>query len=160
MCARVPEESAVNITDIYQHNPVTIRESEELTTAAQLMRERHIGYLVVVEPQVSGAARPVGVLTDRDIVVGVIAKGADPRELRVADVMTRNPVTVEESHSLAAALREMRRIGVRRIPVVGALGQLRGVLSLDEVLDALAEELLGVVGSIRSELRMESALRP
>ena len=156
----VAEESAVNVIDICKPNPVTARESDELTSAARLMRERHIGYLVVVEPQVSGGVRPVGVLTDRDIVVGVIAKGADPRELRVADVMTRSPVTVEESCSVAVALREMRRIGVRRIPVIGALGQLRGVLSLDEVLDALAEELLGVVGSIRSELRMESALRP
>ena len=149
----------MNVAEIYKHNPVTIRESEELVSAAQLMRERHIGYLVVVEPQECGAV-PVGVLTDRDIVVGVIAKGADPREFCVADVMTRSPVTIEESQSLAAALREMRHIGVRRIPVVGTLGQLRGVLSLDEVLDALAEELLGVVGSIRSELRLEGALRP
>lgn len=150
----------MNIADIYKRSPVTVRESEDLTAAARLMRERHIGYLVVVEPQLSGAVRPIGVLTDRDIVVGVIAKGADPRELRVGDVMTRQPVMIDESKSLAAALSEMRRIGVRRMPVVGALGQLLGVLSLDEVLDALAEELLGVVGSIRSELRVEGALRP
>ncbi len=150
----------MNIADIYKHAPVTIHESEDLSAAARLMRERHIGYLVVVEPYLSGAVKPVGVLTDRDIVISVIAKGADPRELRVGDVMTRKPVMIDESKTLAAALGEMRRIGVRRIPVVGALGELLGVLSLDEVLDALAEELLGVVGSIRSELRVEGALRP
>jgi CBS domain-containing protein len=150
----------VNIRDIYTHAPVTIRESEDLVAAARLMREHHIGYLVVVEPHVSGSVKPVGVLTDRDIVVSVIAKGTDPRELRVGDVMTRKPVMIDESKSLAAALSEMRRIGVRRMPVVGAPGELLGVLSLDEVLDALAEELLAVVGSIRSELRQEAALRP
>ena len=150
----------MNIAEIYKHAPVTIRESEDLTAAARLMRERHIGYLVVVEPHLSGALQPIGVLTDRDIVVSVIAKGADPRELRVGDVMTRKPVMIDESESLAAALGEMRRIGVRRMPVVGDLGQLLGVLSLDEVLDALAAELLAVAGSIRSELRAEGALRP
>lgn len=149
----------MRIIDIYKRDPITIRESEELTAAARLMRERHIGYLVVVEPDLAGV-RPVGVLTDRDIVVGVIARSADPRELRVGDVMTRKPVVIDEASPLPGALAEMRRIGVRRIPVVGALGQLLGVLSLDEVLDALAEELRGVVGSIRSELRMERALRP
>ena len=150
----------MNVAEMYKRAPVTIRESEDLTAAARLMRERHIGYLVVMEPYLSGALQPIGVLTDRDIVISVIAKGADPRELRVGDVMTRKPVMIDESKSLAAALGEMRRIGVRRMPVVGALGQLLGVLSLDEVLDALAEELVAVAGSIRSERRVEGALRP
>jgi CBS domain-containing protein len=150
----------LNITEICKRDPITIRESEDLVAAARLMRERHIGYLVVVEPQLPGAFKPIGVLTDRDIVVAVVAKGTDPGQLRVGDVMTRKPVLAGEGMSLSHALDEMRRIGVRRMPVVGALGQLVGVLSLDDVLDALAEELHGVVGSIRSELRMEAALRP
>ncbi len=150
----------MNITAICKRSPVTVRETDELTAAAQLMRERHIGYLVVVEPQLPGAFRPIGVLTDRDIVVAVVAKGADPRALRVGDVMTRQPVVIEEGRSLAYALGEMRRIGVRRMPVVAPLGQLVGVLSLDDVLDALAEDLVGVAASIRSELRAEAALRP
>ncbi|HEV2285579.1 MAG TPA: CBS domain-containing protein [Steroidobacteraceae bacterium] len=149
------------VSEICRRNPVTIRAAEELGTAAALMRERHIGYLIVVEPHPPYAApRPVGVLTDRDLVVTVLAKGADMRLLKVGDVMTRDPVVVSEDGSLNAALAEMRRIGVRRIPVVDAVGQLVGVLALDEVLDALAQELLGVIGSIRTELRTESARRP
>src|SRR5690242_2827795 len=78
-------------------NVVTVRQFDELTAAAQLMREKHIGYLVVVEPDVAeGGARPIGVLTDRDIVVAVVAGGADARALRVGDVMTQQPVTVAE----------------------------------------------------------------
>lgn len=148
------------VSEICRRNPVTIGEHEELDTAAKLMRERHIGYLIVVEPYPPHAApRAVGVLTDRDIVVGVLAKGTDPRLVRVGDVMTREPVVVSEDASLNAALADMRRIGVRRIPVVDAVGQLVGVLSLDEVLDAVAQELLGVIGSIRTEVRTEGARR-
>lgn len=148
------------VSEICRRNPVTIGAHEELDTAAKLMRERHIGYLIVVEPYPPHAApRPVGVLTDRDIVVGVLAKGTDPRLVRVGDVMTREPVVVSEDASLNAALADMRRIGVRRIPVVDAVGQLVGVLSLDEVLDAVAQELLGVIGSIRTEVRTEGARR-
>lgn len=149
------------VSEICRRNPVTIQAHEELDRAAQLMRERHIGYLIVVEPYPPHAAsRPVGVLTDRDIVVGVLAKGADPRLLKVGDVMTREPRVVSEDASLNSGLAEMRRIGVRRIPVVDVVGQLVGVLSLDEVLDALAQELLGVIGSIRTEVRAEGARRP
>ena len=149
------------VSEICRRNPVTIRAAEELATAAARMRERHIGYLIVVEPYPPHAApRPVGVLTDRDIVVGVLAQGADMRLVKVGDVMTRDPVVVCEDRSLNTALAEMRRIGVRRIPVVDTIGQLVGVLALDEVLDAVAQELLGVIGSIRTELRTEGDRRP
>ena len=149
------------VSEVCRRNPVTMRIQEELISAAALMRERHIGYLIVVEPHPPHAApRPVGVLTDRDLVVGVLAKGADVRLLKVGDVMSRDPIVVCEDSSLNSALAEMRRIGVRRIPVVDAVGQLVGVLSLDEVLDAIAEELRGVIGSIRTEVRAEGARRP
>jgi CBS domain-containing protein len=149
------------VSEICRRNPVTIRAHEELEIAAKLMRERHIGYLIVVEPYPPHAApRVVGVLTDRDIVVGVLAKGTDPRQFKVGDIMTRMPVVVSEDASLNSALGEMRGIGVRRVPVVDAIGQLVGVLSLDEVLDAVAQQLLGVIGSIRSEIRTEGARRP
>jgi CBS domain-containing protein len=140
---------------------VTIRPFDELTAAARLMREEHIGYLIVVEPNLGDATvNPVGVLTDRDIVVTVVARETDPRSLKVGDVMTRQPVVAAEDDSIATALQEMRRIGVRRLPVVGQRGQLVGVLSLDDVLDGLAAELQNVAGSIRREQQVESALRP
>lgn len=151
----------MNVAKLCHRNVVTVRQFDELTTAAQLMRERHIGYLVVVEPEFTdGSLKPVGVLTDRDIVVTVVARATDPRTLRVGDIMTRQPVVAAESDPLDKALQEMRRIGVRRLPVVGGRGQLVGVLSLDEVLDALAAELQSVSGSIRNEQRIEGALRP
>jgi predicted transcriptional regulator len=153
--------AASNIASICQRNVVTVRAYEELTAAARLMREKHVGYLIVAEPDPQDqTVRPVGVLTDRDIVVAVVAKEADVRSLRVEDVMTRAPVVVAEGASIASALREMRRIGVRRVPVVDYRGKLVGVLSLDDVLTVLAAELQDLAGSIRNEQRIEGALRP
>ena len=151
----------MNVGKMCKRNVVTVRELDELNSAAELMREKHVGYLVVVEQNPArGMAMPVGVLTDRDIVVSVLAKDANPRELRVGDIMTRQPVVIGEGRSIASALTEMRRIGVRRLPVVGSVGQLVGVLSLDDVFDALAGELLDVAGSVRNEQLIENSLRP
>src|SRR5579862_2257857 len=131
----------MKVLDICKRDVVTIREAEELTAAARLMREKHVGYLVVIEPELGEAAvTPVGVITDRDIVVAVVARETDPRALKVGDVMTRQPVLAREDGTVSAALHHMREIGVRRLPVVDRGGRLVGVLSLDDVLDALAEE--------------------
>lgn len=151
----------MEVAGLCHRNVVTVRRSEELTAAAELMRERHIGYLVVVEPTLAeSSVKPVGVLTDRDIVITVVARQTDPRTVRVGDVMTQQPVVVAETDSLEKALEEMRRIGARRLPVVGASGQLVGVLALDDIIDAVAMDLGNVAASIRNAQRMESALRP
>jgi CBS domain-containing protein len=151
----------MNIMNICHKSPVTVRRFDELVKAAQLMREKHIGYLVVVEPDVAdGSLRPIGVLTDRDIVITVVARETDPRALRVGDIMTQQPVTVSIADSIDKALRDMRRVGVRRLPVVGSRGELIGILSLDDVLDHLAGEFQNVAGSVRNERVIEGALRP
>lgn len=151
----------MKVGDICSRDVATIRELDGLTAAAQLMRQRHIGYVVVIEPKVGeSTGAPIGVITDRDIVVGVVAREADPRSLRVGDLMTRQPVLAAEDSSVSAALHHMREIGIRRVPVVDRVGRLIGVLSLDDVLDALAEQLMDVASSIRRELKVESALRP
>ena len=151
----------MNVGLLCRRNVVTVRKTDELTAAAKLMREHHIGYLVVIEPDFTGAtARPIGVLTDRDIVVGVVARDADPRTFTVADIMTPNPVVLELGDSISAALVEMRRVGVRRMPVIGNAGELVGLLALDDVLDVLAGELQNAASAIRKERRIESDLRP
>ena len=150
----------MNAGTLCKREPVTVREFDALTAAAKLMRERHVGYLVVVEPVLAdGGYKPVGVLTDRDIVIGVVAKEVDPRSLRVGDLMSRQPVIADENSSVESALNDMRRIGVRRLPVVSRDGELVGVLSLDDILDTLAGEMVAVSGSIQNELRLETALR-
>ncbi|HXW75505.1 MAG TPA: CBS domain-containing protein [Steroidobacteraceae bacterium] len=151
----------MNTGKLCRSSAVTVGREDELIKAAQLMREKHIGYLVVVASEAAdGLERPVGVLTDRDIVVTVVARETDPRTLRVGDVMTPSPVSALESDPLEKSLREMRRMGVRRLPVVGRRGELLGVLSLDDVIEALSNELQNVAGSIRNERVIEGTLRP
>jgi CBS domain-containing protein len=151
----------MNVGKLCKRDIATIGPRDELSAAAELMRERHVGYLVVVEPDpADNSQRPVGVLTDRDIVVSVVARQIDPRTLRVGEVMTEKPVVAAESDSMDKALASMRRIGVRRLPIVGGRGQLVGVMSLDDVLDSIAGELGDLAGSIRNEQRIEGALRP
>jgi CBS domain-containing protein len=145
----------MNVGRLCERQVVTVTPQQELVPAAELMREKHIGFLVVVEEY----GRPIGVLTDRDIVISVVAKRADPSLLTVADVMTRDPTTADEEESVVSALRTMRRIGVRRLPVVGSNGLLTGILSLDDVLDLLANELAEVSGAIHNERHLEGVQR-
>ena len=151
----------MNVAQLCSRNVVTVRKTDEVVAAARLMREQHVGYLVVIEPDFAGSTvRPIGVLTDRDIVVSIVARERDLRNLVVGDVMTQNPVIVDQFDSILTAVREMRRIGVRRMPGTGSLGELIGVLSLDDVLDSLAAELQNLAGAVHNELRLETELRP
>lgn len=129
-----------------------------LNGAARLMRENHVGSLVVVE-EPGGMRIVVGVLTDRDIVTAVVASDLVPSTLRVGDVMTTDLVTAREDDSLIDLMGTMRRKGVRRIPVVGAQGELVGVVALDDVLDILAQELGLLVAAIDSEGKRERQMR-
>jgi CBS domain-containing protein len=145
--------------ELLQREVMTVAPTDAVIAAARLMREKHIGYLVVTEPSGAGDLQPVGVLTDRDIVVTVVAPGIDPGTLRVGDIMTARPVVVSQEADVSAALDQMRRLGVRRMPVVGHRGEIVGVLSLDDVLDAVTSDMQRVAGSIRNERRIESSLR-
>jgi len=150
----------MNVGQICTRRVIMVRATDDLASAARLMRENHIGFLVVVEPSLQEAGfTPVGVLTDRDIVVSVVAREADPRSLRVGDVMTQKPLTVMTDDSIADALEQMKRIGVRRLPVVGDCGILEGVVSLDDVLTTMARDLRSAADAITRERAVESTLR-
>ncbi|HEY1892201.1 MAG TPA: CBS domain-containing protein [Steroidobacteraceae bacterium] len=144
----------MNAGSVCKRGVVTVKPSDDLIAAAHAMREKHVGYLIVSE-----RARVIGVLTDRDIVVAVLAQEVDARTLKVGDVMTRDPLLIEEDQSIEAVLCHMREAGVRRVPVVDRSGALSGVLSIDDVLERIAEDLLNIAGSIRNEQRMERAVR-
>jgi CBS domain-containing protein len=129
-----------------------------LPMAARLMRENHVGSLVVVD-EAGGQRIVVGVLTDRDIVTAVIAPGLDVDSVLVEDVMSTDLVTAREDDSLIDLMRAMRQKGVRRIPVVGDHNELIGVVTLDDVLDILSQELGLLVAAIDSEGRRERQMR-
>jgi CBS domain-containing protein len=137
---------------------VTVGRDIDIAAAAGVMRDNRIGYLIVTDVR-GGDGRPIGVLTDRDIVVKVLAKDVDPHALAVGDVMTPDPLVAADDDGISETLRRMRGLGVRRVPVVGARGQVSGVLSIDDVVDHIVGQLADVSGSIRNEQRFERILR-
>ena len=150
----------MNAYELCQRHVVTVRRHEELTTAAWMMRERNVGCLVVVEPAGAiGGERPIGMLTDRDIVTNVIARETDPRNVNVDDVMTRHPVTVWASATLEDALQRMRSGGVRRVPVVDDRGRLAGILAIDDIFDHMSQRVPFGATPIRREARLEHIAR-
>lgn len=148
----------LNTGEICTRNVTVAFKDTTLPMAARLMRENHVGCLIVVEE--TGSQRTVvGLLTDRDIVTSVIAHGVDPATLNVGDVMNTNLVTAREDDSLIDLMRSMRQKGVRRIPVVGKQRELIGVVTLDDVLDILSQELGLLVAAIETEGKRERQMR-
>ncbi|KRB99568.1 histidine kinase [Hydrogenophaga sp. Root209] len=125
-----------------------------LVQAAQLMRKRHVGCLVVVDE--TGAGRlVVGMLTDRDIVTAVIARELDAAVLTVGDVMSRELISALEDDSIKDMLVTMRRKGIRRLPVVTTQGMLVGLVTLDDVLSLMAEQLREMASLVETEALRE-----
>ena len=135
-----------------------VQRHESVMAAARLMREQHVGDVVVVEPE-GNASRPVGILTDRDIVVELVAREADLNALTVGDAMSYELFTLHEDMELLVAVGAMRSHAVRRAPVVNAQGMLVGILSIDDVLGVLAELLKDLSCLVTKGRRREKALR-
>ena len=128
--------------------------------AAKHMRRDHVGDIVVVE-SIEGRRVPIGIVTDRDIVIAALATdAANIQELEVGDIMTVDPITVSEDDDVKDALRRMQRGGVRRVPVVDANVSLAGILSMDDVLVVLSEELARLSQLAAHQARAERRVRP
>lgn len=108
--------------------------------AAQLMRQHHVGDLIVVD-DLSGEQVPVGIVTDRDIVVSITAEGLDTKSLEVGDIMSAELLAASEDADVHDTIERMRYKGVRRIPVTNSAGSLVGIVSVDDMMEFLAEEM-------------------
>ncbi len=140
-----------------KRNVSVARPSESILPAARRMRDEHVGCLVVVNEDADGNRTPIGVLTDRDIVVHVLAKGD----------RSASDVTVEEAirgqhlvfafggDDLAVAIDRMREAGVRRLPVIDLRNQLEGLLSFDDLIGVLSADTVRLVSLVAQEQRAE-----
>ncbi|WP_129774902.1 CBS domain-containing protein [Peristeroidobacter soli] len=148
----------MKIADVCRHGAISIANTEGITDAARLMREHHVGFLIVHRLG-DDLRRPIGVLTDRDMVVEVLAKKIDPEALRVDDVMTRDPLVAREDEDVSDLLQAMRLNGVRRVPVVDSRGALTGVIAIDDAFDLITTFMCDITGSIKHEQRLERRTR-
>ena len=125
--------------------------------AAELMRRFDVGDVVVVSEE-EGIRRPIGMVTDRDITVQVVAHALDPRQLDVDEIMLQDIVTVEETMPVEDVARQMKVFGVRRMPVVDAKGSLEGILTFDDLVDFLSEEMLTLAALLQRQQERQKAV--
>jgi CBS domain-containing protein len=126
--------------------------------AALLMRQRHVGTVVVCEDRPAGRY-PVGMVTDRDIVLAVVAVGVDAERLTVRDIMSADVTTVDEHEPVFDALQRMRESGVRRAPVINTRGALVGILSVDDLLGFLGDQTAELLKLLRHGQAREERTR-
>ncbi len=138
---------------------VIVRKTDTIVHAAQTMRNHHVGSVIVVEER--GTVRtPVGIVTDRDLVVGVLANAPEHLgSLLIGDVLVDPLVTAREDELVHDVIGRMRAHGVRRLPVVDAHGGLVGVLSFDDLVDFIAEEMSDLATLLQREQRREQQAR-
>ena len=148
----------MNVGEICSRIVVVAERSTPVQQAAMLMRDHHIGALVVTEGG-AGARRAIGIVTDRDLVVEVVAADVDYRTLTVGDIMSEPPATLKETAGLFEIMAQMRSGGVRRLVVVDANEHLLGIVAMDDLIPVLAEELSALAQAIRLEQRREAQRR-
>jgi len=146
------------ISEICNREVVIVQRHNTIVEAAQLMRQHHVGDVVVVEER-GGVRVPVGIVTDRDLVVEIMAPAIDQTVITVGDIMVTELATVKENAGLSETIEYMRAKGVRRVPVVDRGGGLVGILTLDDLLELLAEELLALAKLVRHEQKKEMMSR-
>jgi CBS domain-containing protein len=148
-----------NIGEICNRRVVIAGRETTVAEAAKLMRQHHVGSIVIVE-QVNGARRlPVGIVTDRDVVVEVVAPELDARVITVGDIMVPELVTARETEGVLETMEIMRHKGVRRLPIVGAEGELVGIVTIDDLLEILAEEMSELAKIVAREQAREAQSR-
>jgi CBS domain-containing protein len=150
----------MNIGSICKRDAVTIDQAATLHDAAQMMREQHVGALVVTGEDADGMAGVLGVVTDRDLAVEVLARGRDGASVSVATLISGRMVAVPWDASLSDAVAAMESEGVRRLLVTGRLQELIGVISIDDVIEAWAADMSRLSRSLRKAREIEEQTVP
>lgn len=146
----------MKIGEICTRDTVIAKKDSTIYEIAKLMRQHHVGDIVVVN---EGENTPIGIVTDRDIVIEILAKELSPERVTTGDIMNRDVLTAHENDDIWDTLQRMRIRGVRRIPVVNQRGTLVGIATLDDLLELLADELEDIANIVRREQDHERSTR-
>ena len=146
------------VGEICNRQVVICQPDDSIRKAAELMRNNHVGDVIVVKHK-DNKHFPVGILTDRDIVVEILAEGVDTTDITVEDVMSRELKSVNEDDHVVETIEKMRDRGIRRIPVVNQDGGLEGILAVDDAIELIAELLSDLVKLFKYEYNREVKTR-
>ncbi len=145
----------MSVSKTCHRNVVYIDENAGITEVAEMMREKHVGSIIVVDQ----AGKPIGIVTDRDLVVEILAEEVPPEKVVLKDIMTPDPVVINENEDIADALEKMSQKTVRRAPVVDKDGLLSGIISIDDILTRLGKEINDITRLINQSRIKESESR-
>jgi CBS domain-containing protein len=148
----------MSVGEICNREVVTIERGSSVSAAAKLMRHYHVGSVVVVADG-SDPPRPVGIVTDRDLTIEILAQEVPFDTVAVGDVMGSELLTAREEDGVWETIMRMRAMGVRRLPVVTQTGALAGILTMDDLLQFIVGELSDLVKLIRREQKREETVR-
>jgi CBS domain-containing protein len=148
----------MSVGAICNQEVITIERDATILHAATLMRQYHVGDVVVIE-KLKGKVVPIGIVTDRDLVVEVVATELDCNVITVGDIMVTNLTVIKDSASILEALHLMTNKGVRRLPVINSKDNLIGIVTLDDLLLLFAKEIGMVSKLVNREQKNEAAKR-
>ncbi len=148
----------MSVGEICNRQVIVAAPDESVTELVRLMREYHVGDVVVVEER-AGERVPVGIVTDRDIVIEVLAEDVEPLRVAARDIMSVDLQVGSEHDEVMEVIKRMREHGIRRLPIVNDAGGLVGIVSVDDLIDLLAEHLSDLARLVTIEQRRERTAR-
>lgn len=147
----------MSIKSLCKTEVVTIKKKSSLKEASELMHKQHVGSLVVVEA-FNGKRIPCGIITDRDIAL-TVGSASKPQELGVDQIMQSQPITAHMTDGLYETITKMRTYGVKRLPVVDDFGSLFGLISTDDILSLMGEEINNLAKVTETQVKVEQGIR-
>ena len=147
------------VRDYANLNVICCGPDTPIAEVASLMRRHHVGDVVVLDSQQEGARVPIGIITDRDILVETLSLDVDPKVFMASDLMSTPVTAIQEDASLSEALGIMRGKNIRRLPVVNRAGSLFGIITSDDVLNVISSELAMIAGLMVEQPAREGRLR-
>lgn len=136
----------MSLANLSRREVVSIKRDATVLEAAKIMEEMNVGSVVIVDDE-----QPLGILTDRDIIIRVISKSLDPSTTPVNEVMTSEVVFLREQMGLYEALEQMKASGIRRLPVINVKGNLSGIITMDDIISLLGKEISDIAAIIDKE---------
>lgn len=148
----------MNIGAVCNRKVITVQKEATVQHVASLMRQYHVGDVVVIETHKNHTS-PIGIVTDRDLVVEVVATGLDCSVITVGDIMQKNLTVIQEDASVFETMKLMSGKGVRRLPVVDEHTYLKGIVTLDDLLILLSKEINSISPLVTREQKNETSKR-
>jgi len=146
------------ISELCNREVIIVDAEDSALEAARLMRSKHVGTVIVTKEE-NNIRKPIGIVTDRDLIVEIMATELEPAVITVGDIMVQELVTVNENTGIFETIQYMRRKGVRRSPVINDKGGLIGIITMDDLLQLLSEELSELTKIVDREVDWESKQR-